>query len=337
LRTLQVVVSKTVAAISGQVISSAVDTAIGDALNNSANPITMGPNGFAINFAAEPQSNIQSRTNEAFAALGYAGIPTKAPARLRDKDWSAWADLRGSGFDRDDVTGTHGRQVNMTGGVGRKLSPDLVIGLFGGYEHFNFTMDAIAGRMTGDGDTIGGYAGWRLTEHWRVDGKIGWSDIAYSGTAGAASGSFRGSRWLAAGGFTGRYDVSAFVLEPSARIYSLWESENAYVDSFGTAQAPRLFSESNISAGAKLIHPLWPAPGLSPYVGLYTDYRFSTDNALPVAFQNAGIKDGWSERVTAGLTLNRANGATVAVGGEVGGLGAGYQIWSANARVNWRF
>jgi outer membrane autotransporter protein len=333
------VVTKTVAAISGHAITSAIDTALGDAFNNAGNPITPSPNGFAVNFAAEPRSAIQKRTDDAFAALGYAGMPAKAPPRLRDKDWSVWADVRGSGFDHDDAANTHGRQVNITGGVGRKLSRDLVVGLFGGYENFNYTMDVIVGRMTGSGGTIGAYAGWRLTEHWRLDGKIGWSDVGYDGTAGTASGSFRGSRWLAAGGFTGQYGFAAFFVEPSARIYALWESENAYTDSLGAVHPSRQFSEGNVSAGAKLIYPMWLGSGrsLSPYLGLYTDYRFSTDNALPVAFADAGIKDGWSERVSAGLALACGNGATFAVGGELAGLGAGYQIWSATARVNWRF
>ena len=36
------------------------------------------------------------------------------------------------------------------------------------------------------------------------------------------------SRWLASGGFTGTYALGRFVLEPSARIYSLWERQCVY-------------------------------------------------------------------------------------------------------------
>ena len=77
---------------------------------------------------------------------------------------------------------------------------------------------------------------------------------------------------------------------------------------------------------------------VSPYVGLYGDYRFSTDSALPVGIAFVGIKDGWSERVTTGLTMKSGlAGPSLSLGAELGGLGAGYNLWSANARVNWPF
>ena len=50
-----------------------------------------------------------------------------------------------------------------------------------------------------------------------------------------------------------------------------------------------------------------------------------------------GLKDGWSARVTSGLAFTFRNSATVSLGAELGGLGAGYDIWSAKARVNWPF
>jgi hypothetical protein len=95
-----------------------------------------------------------------------------------------------------------------------------------------------------------------------------------------------------------------------------------------------------VSLGDKLIYP-WVAGGMriAPYIGLYGDWRFSTDNALPVAVPYIGIKDGWSARATAGVTMmpGFGGGPTVSLGGEVFGLGAGYDVWSVNARVNWPF
>ncbi len=77
---------------------------------------------------------------------------------------------------------------------------------------------------------------------------------------------------------------------------------------------------------------------VAPYLGLYTDFRFSTTTALPVGVPFVGIKDGWSERVTSGVTVTKdRNGPSLSLGGELGGLGAGYDIWSANARANWPF
>jgi hypothetical protein len=312
LRALQLQLTKTVAANSGAAITGAIDGAISDAFSASGgSPINAGPGGVRFNFAAEPQLDVARRTDEAFSALGYAGDITKAPPRI-DRDWSLWADVRGTGFDQNDALAqTHGKQVNVTGGIGYKFAPDLLGGVFTGYEHFNYTVESLSGKFSGDGGTVGAYTAYRFAPHWRIDGALGWSDIAYAASAGTAAGSFTGSRWLVTGALTGDYRYGLFMLEPSVRIYALWENENAYTDSLGTLQAARAFAEGRVATGGKVSY-LWQATSdllVSPYVGLYGDYRFSTDNALPVGIAFVGIKDGWSERVTGGLTMNRGSPA----------------------------
>ena len=341
LRSLEIAGTQTVATISGQVITGAVEDAIDNAFTNGTAPIVFGPNGLFLSFAGEPQRD--PATQDALDALAYAGggnMTYKAPRSPSfDPGWSAWADLRGTGFDQNSAS-THEEQVNVTEGIGKKLSPDLLVGLFTGYEDFSFTMESIAGKLTGDGGTIGSYAAWRYAEHWRLDGMFGWTDMFYSGAAGTASGSFTGSRWLGSGGFTGNYGLGKFVLEPSARIYTLWERDSAFTDALGTAQGVNKFSASRVSLGDKISYPWQASPTwlVAPYVGLYSDYRFSTSGALPVAVPFVGIQNGWSERVTAGATFSTARaGPSLSLGGELGGLGAGYDLWSVNARANWPF
>jgi hypothetical protein len=342
LRALQSGITKTVAANSGAAITGAVDSAISDAFSSTgAGPVTVTPNGLTMNFAAGTQSTIIRGTDEAFSALGYASDGyIKAPPRVYDPSWNAWADARGTGFDQNDaLSDTHGTQLNVTGGVGHKITPDFVAGLFTGYERFNFSVEALAGKMSGDGGTVGAYAAYRFDPHWRADGMIGWSEIWYSALAGTASGSFTGSRLLGSGGLTGDYRLADLMFEPSTRIYTLQEAENAWTDSLGTTQASRNFSESRFSTGGKVMYP-WQAAGIqiSPYVGSFADYRFSTDDALPVGVPFVGIKDGWSARATTGVTFATGRyGPSFSLGGELGGIGAGYDVWSASARVNWPF
>ena len=346
LRSLQIAGTQAVATLSGQAITGAIEDALDDAFNSGTAPITFSPNGLFLSFAGTPQRPRDAATQEALDALAYAsnggpgGMIYKAQrAPSFDPGWTAWADLRGTGFDQSSTT-THEEQINVTAGIGKKLSPNFLVGVFTGYEDFSFTMSSIAGKLTGDGGTIGAYAAARVSEHWRADAMVGWTDMFYNGTAGTASGSFTGSRWLGSGGFTGVYGWGAFVNEPSARIYTLWERDSAFTDTLGTAQAINNFSASRVSAGDKIIYPWQVSPTwlVAPYVGLYTDYRFSTTNALPVAIPFVGIKDGWSERVTAGATFTTGRaGPSLSLGGELGGLGAGYDIWSVNARANWPF
>jgi len=330
LQALQILTSKLVATSSGAAITGAIDGAISDAFSNSCNPFTAGPKSCAA-----------TRPDHAFSALGYAGVPTKAPARIPlDRVWSAWADVRGTGWNSNQTSGGfNGDQINVTAGLGRKLTPDFLIGVVAGYEHFNYDVAALTGTMKGDGGTIGGYAAWRILPTLRWDTTLAWSDIAYNGTAGTASGSFTGHRWLASTGLTGTYGLGATILEPSAKVYALWENENAYTDSLGTLQASRNFSAGMASAGGKLIYPWMIGNGtkLSPYAGLYGDYRFSTDNALPAGLPVVGIGDGWSARVTGGVAYTAAGGASLSLGGEYGGLGASYKIWTGNVRASMPF
>jgi hypothetical protein len=164
LQALQILVSKLVATSSGAAITSAIDGAISDAFSNGGNLVTAGPNGMTFNFAAEPKSQVANRTDEAFSALGYAGNPTKAPPRISlDREWSAWADVHGTGWNSNQTSsGLNGNQVNVTAGIGRKLTPDFLVGVVAGYENFKYDVAALTGTMKGDGGTIGGYAAWRI-------------------------------------------------------------------------------------------------------------------------------------------------------------------------------
>lgn len=345
LRNLQLIGTQIVANQSGAAITGAVNGAIADAFSPTGGaPITGGPNGFTANFAAEPQpSEATKRTADAFAALGYAKSPSyntpylKAPPRLMP-EWSAWLDVRGSGFDRGlntNPTDIHAQQINVTGGVGRKINPDFLVGIFSGYENARVTMNAINGKLNADGGTIGGYTAWRFAPNWRIDALGGWSGMNYNANAGTASGSFSGSRFIGAGGLTGTYKFAGMIFEPSSNVYVLTEREGSWTDSLGTLQAARTFTVGRVASGAKLAAVPYSFTGdiqVSPYIGFYGDWRFSTDNALPVAVTLVGINNGWSGRAIGGFAFTSASGASIALGGEYGGIGAPYKIWTGTVR-----
>jgi hypothetical protein len=335
-RSMQIGMTKSVSTTSGQIISGAVDGAIGGAFSDTGGPVTVGSNGVSFNFAAEPRE--RNRTDEAFGALAYAAkAPMRSPVLLRE--WSAWADLRGTGYDNNSSVGaTRGHQVNVTAGIGRRLSQDLLVGVFAGYEMSRSTIDALAGKLEGQGGSVGGYAAWRFAPHWRIDAMLGWTGLTYDATAATATGSFKGSRWIASGGLTGQYRAGSVMLEPAVRLTGLWERQTAWTDSLGAAQADRNFSVGRLSAGGKAIYP-WQSGStrLDPYLGLYADYRFSTDSALATNVTDTGLKDGTSGRVTAGLSAATPGGFTVSLGGELGGLGANYKVWTGSLRAGKAF
>jgi hypothetical protein len=376
LRAMQVLTTPLVAQVSGQAISGAVDSALGDGFSDGGlQPATPTGNGLRFNFTADtdappdksapiafdptarggsfaPTSRdpgspaTPSRIDDAFSALAYA-MPTKAPPRIAPpKDWLVWAEVRGAVLDRWTAAGAvpgattlYGNQVNVIAGISRKFTPNFLVGVLGGVETFDYRSDALTGRLKGDGWTVGGYLGWKLTPSVRYDASVAYSSIGYDGSAGLASGSFPGQRWLASTGLTGTYDAFGFMLEPSARVYALWEHENAYTDSLGALQSARDFSTGRASGGLKVTYPFaWTSSAtLAPYAGLYGDYYFKTDNAgvpVPGLLPAAIIQNGWSARAVGGIGARFDNGAQIAIGGERGGIGSSFGLWTYRARVS---
>jgi uncharacterized repeat protein (TIGR01451 family) len=290
-----------------------------------------------------------SAVDHAFAAVDRSTMATKTPPLigLEPKEWLLWADVRGSGVDRWGSTlGVgqsllYGSQVNALLGLTRKLTPTFLVGFVGGYETFDYTSQDLSGKLKGNGWTVGSYLGWKLTSSIRFDAAVAYSGIGYDGTAGTAQGNFDGSRWMVSSGLTGNYKTYGFDVEPSAKIYALWEHENAYTDSLGTPQADHDFATGRASGGVKLSYPLaWTdSIAFAPYVGLYGDYYFTGDDAavivaagaLPLA--STPLLDGWSARTTAGFAARFASGAAISVGGELGGIGSDTHIWTYRARA----
>jgi hypothetical protein len=330
-------IAKTDPANSAPAISDGFGDVIGNAFSTGGASIRAVPGSLTTSFATQAPSNAVRATDQAFSTLSPAASTyTKAPPGVYDLDWNAWVDARATSFDQNDTRGT---QFNFTSGIGRSITSNLLIGVLTGYQHLNLSVDSLTGKMSGDGGTVGAYAAYRFIPNWSADGMIGRSDIWYAAATGTASGSFTGSRWLGSSGLTGNYQFTTFMLEPSARIFTLQEGENAWTDSLGISRASRLFMESRVSTGGKLTYP-WEAAGMqiSPYIGSYGDYRFSTDNSLPVDVPSVGLKDGWSGRATTGVTFAGGRGGpSFTLGGELGGIGAGYDIWSATARLNLPF
>jgi hypothetical protein len=145
LRALQIQVSKLEAQGSGQAISGAIDGAISDGFSESGPPVSASDTGVHFNFMAElPQQEkketFEERAGNAFSALGYDGDPMlKAPTRVIPREWFLWADVRGTDWSTNLQTGDiRGGQTNGSLGLTHKLSPDFLVGAFGGMEIFNY-------------------------------------------------------------------------------------------------------------------------------------------------------------------------------------------------------
>lgn len=94
-----------------------------------------------------------------------------------------------------------------------------------------------------------------------------------------------------------------------------------------------------MSTGVKLAYPWqWSdVTRITPNVGVYADYYFINDNAaLPAAppvLLPTQFVHGWSARVTSGLALSFTGGAQLSIGGEFGGLGNDFKVWTVRGRA----
>jgi outer membrane autotransporter protein len=235
---------------------------------------------------------------------------------------------------RGDLTGI---QMNALAGITRRIGADVAVGMLAGYEIFNYSSLQINGRLQGEGWTAGAYLGWRAMPGLRFDAATAYSGVSYNAAAGTASGVFQGSRLFVTSGLTGTYRLAPDLdLEPSARVYALWEKESAFTDSLGVTQAERTFATGRASVGAKLIYRWqWSETLLlTPFAGAFGDYNFSTDDAATAVVTPYTLQ-GVSARVVAGLAVATSYGAKFAASGEVGGLGGGqFTSWTLRARAD---
>ena len=356
---------------SGTAISGAIGAAVGEAFDESCSAFTPLQNGMRFNvnglsdrdpacFDDNNKTSTSSTTSrfapESFDASAYAsrrrspasdallGFDTKAATKRKPQDWRVWIDVRGTNWNTSGTqTDFRGDQINVLAGITRRLTRDLVGGIYGGYESFNFTSQAISGRLKGDGGTVGSYVGWRVVNGLRFDAAFGYSQIGYNVSAAVgpgvfANGSPTGDRWLALAGLTGDYVWRAYTFEPSARVYWLTEREGAFTDSLGNLQSTRTFTTGRASFGDKVIFPAtsYNSLAVAPYAGFYGDYYFTSDSANTVLAQN-GIAalslQGWSGRAIAGLTGKTTGGTQMLVGAEYGGIGGDFRAWTYRARV----
>jgi hypothetical protein len=367
LRELQVSATPMIAQAWAQSVTGAMDDAVTAGFGGNPQSLSPAGTGFTYYFTDDPPAQAQAtsdadslqrflnspngsggssnspnqkRVDDDFGALGYAPMATKAPppapVSAAPHDWLAWINVHGTDFYRgtfgDDLKG---EQVDAIAGLTRRLTSSFVVGVLGGYEHFDYSSQAFNGYIKGDGWTAGAFLGWKLSPNVRFDAGTAWSDLLANDVSGTASGNFLGTRWLVNGGLTGTYPWQQFVLEPSARVFALWEHENAYTDTLGTLQAARNFETGRASVGAKVAYPAawsWGAAVLSPYAGVYADYYFSQDDAQTAGLTTVPLLQGFSARMTGGIAATFPGGASLGAGGEFGGIGSDNHIWTWTAR-----
>ncbi|HVZ53571.1 MAG TPA: IPT/TIG domain-containing protein, partial [Pseudolabrys sp.] len=357
LRAMQIQATPVAAQVTGQVLDSVISNAVDTALSGNPQPFVLNGSGFTANLFADPPATETAETrrpnwladpgrpagnrfDNAFGAFAYkpqATVPkARPPAFVEPRQWFSWVDVRAVETLRNSASDDfHGYQINAIAGLTRKLTPDLVIGALGGYENFSYSSDTLNGRLNGEGWTLGAYLGWNISKELRLDLGVARSQVDFNASSGMANASFPGNRWLVTGGLTGSLHWQGFDIQPSTRIYALWEHEGGYIDSLGIAQPERNFSGGRASAGTKVGRTYkWDNIGVfSPYVGLYGDYYFSEDDVAALPAGTEPLLQGWSARATGGVSLTLKQGPSLNLGVDLGGIASTTYIWSYRGQL----
>lgn len=330
--------TKIVAQTSGQSMQGAVDTALDDAFSG-ANTFTGDTTGFYMSVGGAPPSvraldilGFDRRAGDSPADRTFSSLlgPTRGSHAADPVDpaaagnWRVWTSARNTWWDSDVATGdVRGSQANMLVGFTYVVTPALAAGVFGGYETFEYNSRPLDARLAGSGWTGGGYLGWKFLPAYRFDVAVAGTALDYSGEAGRAAGTFAGSRLFLTTGVTGSHTLGALKIDPSVKLYALWERDRGFTDTLGTAHDDRSFSTARLSGGLKVAYPFQTGGqvAIEPFAGVYADYYFSQDDGQPTAVD--AIRDGWSARFIGGLSVTSRAGVRASLTGELGGIGQG--------------
>jgi len=184
----------------------------------------------------------------------------------RIRDWSVWVDGRGTRWTRDESANElRSTQLNVTAGISRKLTPDMLIGVIAGMRISVTTCRASTAISKANGWTLGVYGAWRLVPQVRVDGAVAWSNVNYNGNRrcielaavinGTSTGAVTVQPLARSPSVCGR-DSSHRVASSSShpRAFMCWGSDRPRgPTASGSRQAARQFYIGRASVGGKLV------------------------------------------------------------------------------------
>lgn len=294
--------SQAAASISTDIMTDTTSGAISDALSGQVQVLSASDG--QVGFTWAP----------GLTRGGTMVVPTAdAPVSI-DNPWRFWAKVRYTDWDADDLDG---KQLNGLIGASMLFGDGMVAGLVAGYEHYDYESTA-ASTLKGDGLSLGGYLGGKLSDSLTFDTQLHTTVIGYDVASGGVTGDFDAMRLIAAGGFAYALHEGALSFTPTLRASGMWEWQDGYFDSAAVAHRARGFGNARASGGARVAYtiPLSDGGRLTPYVSGFGDWRVSdgdqtTDSAL----------DGLSGRIESGFDLQTKGGINFGASVEFMGLG----------------
>jgi outer membrane autotransporter protein len=278
---------------SGATLNGAI-TSIGATLGNVVSG-AFGGGGAATAAAGIQRMALSGQTGQAAAAGGSR--------------WNAWAALSqvNVGYSFQPLQ-SGGDATLVLGGIDYLIGNNVVLGLALTDERTRISTSFNGGNISGNGNTVAPYLGWRINNAWLLDASLGFGDTKLTSTdnsiAGGITGSNKARRTMATLGLSYNHVMGRWIFTGKGSLLNVESKFSAFTFSNGTFVSGSTTNTTQARLGAQAAYN---AGNVVPFAGLVYINDLQRPNQAAVAGQTAANdRDAW--QVRAGLNF-RSSGA----------------------------
>ncbi len=234
--------------------------------------------------------------------------------------WNVWGALARAAVGYSFQPLQSGGTVNVAlGGLDYTFGDNLIIGVAVSDERTRVSTPFNGGSLSGNGNTIAPYLGWRITPSWQMDATVGFGTTnlnSVDNSAGSVTGSNKDKRTMASVGLAYNQIVGKWLLTGRGGLSSSEDKFSAYTLSNNTFVAASTSRTLQLRAGGQA---MYNAGAVLPFVGLTYINDLQRPNQAPVGGQSAANdRDGWQVRLGLNIPTRGALYGSVAFSTEVG-------------------
>ncbi len=223
--------------------------------------------------------------------------------------WNAWAALSqvNVGYSFQPLQ-SGGDATLVLGGIDYIIGNNVVVGLALTDERTRVSTAFNGGNISGNGNTVAPYLGWRINNAWLLDASLGFGDTKLTSTdnsiAGGITGSNKAKRTMATIGLSYNHVMGRWIFTGKGSLLNVENKFSAFTFSNGTAVSGSTTNTTQARLGAQAAYN---AGNVVPFAGLVYINDLQRPNQAAVAGQTAANdRDAW--QVRAGLNF-RSSGA----------------------------
>ena len=339
----QGVANQAISAVTAPVASSQTASLIGSAIGNALG------GGFSVGgaggFTGGGSGGFSPSPSGGFSPGGSGG-PTSMLMNTRETGkagggspakFGLWAQGAWVNIDKTEAAlAMDGNIYNVVGGLDYKFNSRVLAGLALGGEWTDITTKFNNGTFKDTGVTLAPYVGVTLTPHWGWDLSVGHTWLSYDvkSNSGATTGSFDGNRWFGASNFTGNYAVKRWILSPKVGVMYLKESQDAYTDSRGGANASNDILFGNVTGGGKVGYAF---NNFVPYAKLMGEWDFKQPSAVLKSNGQMSAVDDAGATAAVGIDIFKGP-ISGTLEGAYNSIGrTALDVWQTTARIRYQF